>query len=311
MKKAPDARRALLPLALLLLLGAVWGVSTTVTRIAMTGGVPPLAFGFWQCLIASAILLAIGLKRGGMPPLDRAHLRYYAFTGAVGLALPAIVMYLALGRIAAGLMSTIVSLAPLMTYLVALAVATERFDRLRGAGILLGLGGALVLLLPERSLPTPEIALWAALALLTPTLYAVNAVFAGRFMPPSDALTLAAGMVVAATLGFGAGLLLTGQLYLPWPPTELPVAAVWWHGISSALAYGLYFRIIRLAGPVYMSQVGYLVVVIGVATGMLALGERHSPWAWGAIALMVGGVALVNLGQIRRMRQSGRRATTP
>lgn len=299
----PDARGALLPLALLLALGAIWGVSTTVTRIAMTGGVPPLAFGFWQCLIASAVLLAVGCRRGRPPPVDRAHLRYYAFTGTVGLALPAIVMYLALGRIAAGLMSAIVALAPLLTYAVALAAATERFDRLRGAGVMLGLAGALVLLLPRQSLPTPEIALWAALALLTPTLYAINAVFAGRFMPASDALTLAAGMVMAATLGFGAGLLLTGQMYLPWPPTELPVAAVWWHGISSAVAYGLYFRIIRLAGPVYMSQVGYLVVVIGVATGMLVLGERHSPWAWAAIALMVGGVALVNLGQMRRMRR--------
>ncbi|MGY9056220.1 MAG: EamA/RhaT family transporter, partial [Alphaproteobacteria bacterium] len=58
-------------------------------------------------------------------------------------------------------------------------------------------------------------------------------------------------------------------------------------------------QIIRLAGPVYLSQVGYLVVVIGVVTGMLVFGERHSLWVWGGIALMVGGLILVNVGQRR------------
>ena len=72
-----------------------------------------------------------------------------------------------------------------------------------------------------------------------------------------------------------------------------------WLGVTASIAYVLYFQIIRLAGPVYLSQVGYLVVVIGVVTGMLVFGERHSLWVWGGIALMVGGLILVNVGQRR------------
>jgi drug/metabolite transporter (DMT)-like permease len=70
-----------------------------------------------------------------------------------------------------------------------------------------------------------------------------------------------------------------------------------WLGVTASLAYVLYFQIIRLAGPVYLSQVGYLVVVVGVITGMLVFGERHSLWVWLGIGLMVGGLTLVNVGQ--------------
>ena len=64
----------------------------------------------------------------------------------------------------------------------------------------------------------------------------------------------------------------------------------------------LYFQIIRLAGPVDLSQVGYLVVVIGVVTGMLVFGERHSLWVWIGIGLMVAGLTFVNLGQKKAVK---------
>ena len=75
-----------------------------------------------------------------------------------------------------------------------------------------------------------------------------------------------------------------------------------WLGITSSAAYVLYFQIIRIAGPVYLSQVGYLVVTIGVVAGILIFDEQHSLWAWIGIGLMVSGLVLVNLGQLRAAR---------
>ena len=68
---------------------------------------------------------------------------------------------------------------------------------------------------------------------------------------------------------------------------------VLWLGLSSSAAYVLYFQIIRMAGPVYLSQVGYLVVSIGVLAGMLIFGERHSLWVWIGINTAAQAIDLV------------------
>jgi len=296
-------------LALLAGLGLIWGLTGTVTKIALEAGVPPLAYGFWQCVLAGTVLFAICAVRGSLPPFDRPHLRYYVVCGAVGLVGPSTVMYLALRHIPAGLYAMIITSTPILTYLAALAVRQERFDGWRGGGLALGFVGALLILLPRGSLPEPAMAVWVALAFLTPLGYALNAVFAAGTMPrETDALALAAGMVVFGVAGFGVASAATGSFYVPWPPGAPGAWAVWWHGIASAIAYVLYFSIIRAAGAVYLSQVGYIVVAIGVASGMAILDERHSVWVWAAFAVMLLGLTLVDLGQRRIAARRARRA---
>jgi drug/metabolite transporter (DMT)-like permease len=57
--------------------------------------------------------------------------------------------------------------------------------------------------------------------------------------------------------------------------------------------YGV-FELLRIAGPTYMSQSSFLSVIFGVFFGIVLLGEQHSLYIWVAIALILGGVALVN-----------------
>ena len=42
----------------------------------------------------------------------------------------------------------------------------------------------------------------------------------------------------------------------------------------------------------FASQIAYVVTGSGVALGMLIYDERHSPWIWAALALLVAGLAL-------------------
>ena len=52
--------------------------------------------------------------------------------------------------------------------------------------------------------------------------------------------------------------------------------------------------LLRIAGPVYFSQVAYLVTLFGVGFGMLVFGERHPGSAWLALLMIFAGLALVN-----------------
>ena len=72
--------------------------------------------------------------------------------------------------------------------------------------------------------------------------------------------------------------------------------------VISSVAYLMFFEVLRLAGPVFMSFTGYIVTLTGIAWGVVLFGESHSPWVWGAAALIFAGLALVNL---RRQFSSG------
>lgn len=291
-----------LVLVFLLTLGSIWGVSMSATKLAVAD-FGPFSVVFWYALIAFLVLGALSLIRRKPPPLDGRHIRYYLASGLIGFAIPSLNNVLVVQNVPAGILSTVIATAPVFTYGIALAARQERFQALRAIGIGFGLIGTLVILLPAQSLPSPDMAPWVALGLLTPFLYGVTAVVISRFMPrETDSMTLATGFLGVASVFFLAVVLASGgpELLLPlvWPGSSM----ILWLGVSSSAAYVLYFQIIRMAGPVYLSQVGYLVVSIGVLAGMLIFGERHSVWVWIGIGLMVSGLTLVNIGQLRAAR---------
>lgn len=66
---------------------------------------------------------------------------------------------------------------------------------------------------------------------------------------------------------------------------------------TTVCAFALFYTIVKLAGAVYLAQVGYLVPIMGVGWGAWFYGEEPTVWLWLAMALVFAGVALVNLGK--------------
>ncbi len=62
--------------------------------------------------------------------------------------------------------------------------------------------------------------------------------------------------------------------------------------VGTALAYLLFFELIRDAGPNYATLVTYLVPPIALAYGAIFLGESFGAYAFGALALILVGVGL-------------------
>jgi len=63
--------------------------------------------------------------------------------------------------------------------------------------------------------------------------------------------------------------------------------------LVNVVSYGSFIYLVRITGPVFASQSGYLGMAVGVGVGMMIYGERHSVRVWVATALLVGGLALV------------------
>lgn len=305
---APRARGRFLPTSLLVAYGVLGGGTFTVSKIAMQAGVTPLSYTLWQCAGTFVVILAVSLLRGLVLPLNAGYLRFSLVCGTIGLTLPCLAMFTAVTRLPAGVLAIIVATVSLFTYAVAYALRLERLAWSRAAGLLLGFAGALFILLPRAGLPAPDLAPWVLLGFAAPLLYALTSIYVDRRRPPEcsgSALTL--GMLGAAVAVLIPAALAGGPLFVPSLPPGPAEWAIAGQIVISSMGYLLFFEIIRLAGAVFFSQVGYLVTISGVAWAALALGETYSGWVWLAAVLILASLALVN----RRPRALARSHPAP
>ena len=301
MLRLPDdlGRPALV--ALLLLLGTIWGLTFSLAKIGAQGGIPPFGYGALMHGALAALLVLFATARGIRLPLERRVLAFALVAGVTNSAIPTSIMLVSVRHLPAGIVAVVVTLAPLMTYALSLAVGLERPIARRAIGTAIGLAGALLIVVPRASLPAPEMLPWLLFAMVMPAIYSASNVFVARARP--DGLDSVAVAALVQTCTGGSMLiaaLVTGQVFIPGPPLDAAQLAVAIHAVSGAFAQVMFFEIVRIAGPVVLSQVAYVVTLTGLFWGWLLFGERHSGWVWLATAVILAGVVLVTWPARRR-----------
>ncbi len=284
--------------------GVVFSLLMPVNKIAIESGLPTIAYVFWWSLGAGLFLLIGGALSGRLPGLGPAHLRTYAVSGALGVAAPMIVLTYVAPKLPVGIVTLILITVPLFTYLFASLAGLDKLRGLSAAGLLLGLAGVLVVMVPTVSLPSREMVGWVLLALLAPLSFSVVNIFVAKYRPPAaPSLGLAAGLMLASAILLAPVMLATGQLYVFPGPRLAGDLAILGAVAINAYVYLMFFEIVRRAGPVFFSQMNYIVVLAGFGWGILLFGESHSAYIWGAAALMLLGFALLNFGTLKTQRE--------
>jgi len=282
-------------LPLLLLLGSLWGSTFSLSKVAIVGGIPELGYGFWQSLGPAIVLSIAAILQGAGLARDRKTMLFCFVSAQLGITIPNIIFYYVISHIPAGLMSVVVTFAPMLTFTLAVSLALERFTWFRIGGLFLGLCGALLIVLPESALPKDLPVGWLLVAFLTPTFYSLSSVYTSRFRPAGrSTLTIASGAMISAALMQGVALLFVSGFYVPLPPFGEAEAALFSQIAVSSLAYFCMYHLINVAGPVFFSQVGYIVTLTGLVWGMVFFGEQHSGFIYAATALIFAGLFLVN-----------------
>ncbi|MEM7743987.1 MAG: DMT family transporter [Pseudomonadota bacterium] len=274
-------------------IGVAWGATQILGKIVVTEGHHPLGISLVTTSLGACLITAWVLVRGLALPIGRKHLVYYAICGLLGTALPNYTSYTSIRELPVGIVSIVIASVPLMTFLIALAVKTERPEPKRVLGLLVGAVAVLLLVAPDASLPRPGDALWIGVALVTGLSYAVENVYISMSQPeecgPLQTLCGLSWMAVAMVLPLTA---LTGT----WMDLTAPGHAREAIALNAALhlvAYGGFVWLIGRAGPVFAAQVGYVVTMSGVLLGVLVFDEAHTLWAWAALVLMMTGLTLV------------------
>ncbi|MCW0233881.1 MAG: EamA family transporter, partial [Ferrovibrio sp.] len=202
------------PLLLLIATGLALGAAPPFARIAAQSGIPMIGFAFWQNLVGGLLLLLLASLNGVRPSLR--HLRFYAISGLITLALPSVLIFLAVARIGAGLPSIAYAFPAMLTYAIALGLRMEKLVWMRAAGIGLGLIGILMILGP-RSGPVGDADLpWMLLAFVAPVSLALGNIYRTRAWPKDAApLALAAGTLLGAAFWLLLAGLAFGSVHLP------------------------------------------------------------------------------------------------
>ncbi|RIY03462.1 DMT family transporter [Aureimonas flava] len=286
-------------LALLLALATLWGASYTFLKIGVAT-IPPITLIAARTLMAGMLILLVLRLRGLRLPTDRRNLGRFMVQACLNSVVPFVLVAWGTRYVDAGLATILNSLTPVFAFLINWGITRhETVTGIKAFGVAAGLLG-ICLVVGPAALGGASQELTAQLAIVLAAIAYGAAVTFGRTFRELDPMMPAAGSLL-----FGAVILAPFSLVLdrPWTlePSSASLAALLALSVfSTALAFVLYFTLLKRLGSVGTTAQAYLRVPIGVGIGMLVLGETPQPSAWVGLAFVVVSVVAMTLPSRRR-----------
>jgi drug/metabolite transporter (DMT)-like permease len=289
--------------ALLIVLSLLWGGSFFFAKVAV-GAVPPLTVALCRVVLAALTLHAVRMVLRIPAPRDVGFWRDALIMGLLNNAIPFSLIFWGQREIGAGLASILNATTPLFTVIVAhFFTAEERAGPLKIAGVLAGMTGVAVMIGSDVAAGFGH-HLWAELAVLGAALsYGFAGVFGRRFRdrPP---LVVASGQLTGSSALLLLPVLLLDQPWALPAPGWHPVAAIIALALlSTALAYVIFFRILKRAGSTNLSLVTLLIPPSALLLGVLFLSEEIAAHQLAGMTLIAFGLLLLD-GRLFRLRRS-------
>jgi len=289
---------------LLAVLATCWGASYTFIKIGVQT-LPPVTLIAARTLIAGLLLLGLLRLRGVRLPREPAMWRRFALQACLNSVLPFTLIAWAERSVDAGLATILNSTSPIFIFLLGLGMGGAEKPTLRRLfGVAAGLAG-ICLIVGFEALHGLGHSLLAQLGLVAAAVcYGCAAMF-GRVFKGLDPMVPAGGSLLC-----GAAMLLPASLAIdrPWTlaPSAASMAAVLALAVlSTALAFTIYFRLIKTLGPMSTAAQAYLRVPVGVMIGVAFIGEVLSPTAWAGLACIVAGVVAMTVPARSAMARIG------
>jgi drug/metabolite transporter (DMT)-like permease len=254
-------------------LGLVWGSSFFWIKLALTS-FSPSQISFLRIALGAAVLVVMCYAGRDRLPRDRGIWVKLLVAAFFGNALPFFLFGLGEQTVDSGIAGVLNATTPLWALLIAVVLREERkLFSLRMLGLLLGFAGTLLIFAPWQS---HGLASWGAVAILAAAAsYAVAYIYIARTLSGrgTTPIALSAAQLVTAT-GLSVFVLPIGG-FAPISVNTWGVIAVVILGVfGSGIAFALNYRLIADEGAVAATSVGYLLPVVSVLLGAVALDEQ-------------------------------------
>ncbi len=282
-----------LEMALLALLGLLWGMPYALTKIALAT-IPPVTLVAARVALAAAVLWIIVLFMGCKIPARRDFVGGLFVQGCLGCAIPYGLIAIAQQSVDSALAAILNSPTPIFVFLISLAwTRHEPLTAGRIFGVTTGLGGVVLIAGASALLGLGEAAAGQTAIIVATISSAVGAIYSRRFDAVAPQVT-AAGALTCAAMVLGP-LCVFVEAPLKSAPSAAAIAALLANAVlATALGFVVYFRLIRTIGSMGAASVSYLKPAAGVLIGCTLLGETLT-WTEGiGLIAILTGVAAIN-----------------
>lgn len=257
----------------LILLSVIWGSSFMFLRVAAPefGAVPLIAI---RVLVAGLVLL-FPLYLSGQWKVVLVHWRHILISGLLSSALPFSLIAYSSMHATSGYVSLLNATVPIWSIFVVYFWLGEKPSFQAMLGVAIGFVGVFVLYQDDVSLGS-DVGFWAVAAGLAATFfYALATSHRKQYSKSSSPLVITAGGQI-----FSAIALL--PLALIFWPEQSPSAKAWGSAVilgvlCTAVAFLMFFRLLKNIGIANTVSVAYLIPVSAVLLGFIVLGEAITP----------------------------------
>jgi len=295
---ANDGRIDARDFALLGVLSVLWGGSFFFNGLALRG-FPPLTLVLLRVSLAALILLPLlRLYRIEFPTGPSGWAPFFA-VALFNNVLPFSLIVVGQTFITSSLASILNATTPLFTVIVMALSGEERFSPQRVAGVTIGLVGVIILR-GGFALDLAGQGTGIALCLAAALSYGMAALLARRHLAKSPPLATATFQLMASTAMMAVIAVIVDrpwQLQLPGPTAWLAVVGL--AALSTALAYIVFFQILRRSGATNVMLVTLLIPLTAILLGALVLGESITAREILG-AFVIGSALLVMDGRVLR-----------
>jgi drug/metabolite transporter (DMT)-like permease len=297
-------------LALLVVLGVLWGATFPISRLGVATGANPFLLVALAFVLAAAVTAPVAAARR-VPRPSGISLLQSAGIGALLIAGINLPLYWGERFATGGAASVVYATSPMISFAFGLAVGSaERVGRRGIVALGLGLAGVVVLALAAGGSAVTSV--WGLAAFgLGATCQGAGAVALGRARPRGETAWGATAQFAGGGLASVVVLALVApRLTIGWSPPV--IASVLYVGlVSFAVGYAIFFELIRRRGPVGANQVTFLNPVVALALGVVVFGEPFAVEEVGGLALILLALALLHLPGRRPTPDSGSAGGSP
>ncbi len=284
--------------AALIFLGIIWGGSFMGSKLALTG-FGPMTISALRLIIASTVMVSFAyIFRNGLPkfktPTDKRIWLHIFGMGIFTNAIPFTLLNWGQLRVPSGFAGISMAVVPLLILPLAhFLTQGDQMTKKKVLGFIIGFIGVVILVGPSSFLgasvdPLEPIAKLACIG--AAACYAIGTIIT-RTCPPVGLLSYSAAGLLVGTIG-----MVPVALYfegVPAIPETKAIAAIIYLGIfPTAIATIMLVNLINKAGPTFMSLVNYQVPIWAVLFGVVFLNETFPSSFFGAVALILLGLAV-------------------
>ena len=288
--------------SLLILLSVIWGGSFFFNEIILRE-LQPFSLVLGRTALAAVVLITLVYVTGRKMPWSVGVWVSFSVIGALNNLIPYSLIVWGQQYIESGFASVLIATTPLFTIVFAhFLTSEEKLTLNRMIGVILSLSGVIVMIGPKALFGAGMYGLASIAVLGAACSYALAGIYGRRFRG-MDAIIPAAGMLVCSAV------LMFPIAWLIERPSIADLEPITWLSLlglailSTAIAYLIYYRLLKTAGATNVLLVTYLIPVSAILLGWLVLGEQLAWTMIGGMTIIYAGLILIDGRLLKKFRQ--------